>query len=1121
MTAAFVVLLRAVSVCPTMLHRLQNDCFALACVVAVASIFAHAQPAAAQEVARPLGETATAGALAALPARGLAAAIAEAGRIEVPSVDPREPLSIRAAQASRWTEGSYDVWHLTGGVRILQGSTVATAHEAVVWIEQERGQAIELPADGVAAEGADANNPFGEQQVRSMLVRMAGSVTVESAGGPKKNSATSEAAPLIDGKTGNVSSVRGPRWTGRFWMVQDPLLDLASIVPANGTPPIYEAIPETTSASAVFKKVSSDSDGAEDQEGENPIQRTQFSEFGAPAAPTVAAAGPARRLRAFPRSSVPLAVRWYPSPSGGEWIAVVTSGINLVVDGVDPAGPLDISADRLVIWTRSGTQPDLDGAAGQSSDTPLELYMEGNVVFRQGQRIVEAVSMFYDVPRSSGVITGATVLTPVDNYAGLVRLRADVLRQVDRSRFIAQKTGLTSSRLGVPSWEFRSRELEFTDEQVPLAGPYGQSLVNPVTGEPAVEHEQFITARSNTVTLGGVPVLWWPVLATSVKKPTFYINNIQVKNDRIFGTQVLTSWDVFQVFGVQRPPTGVDWNFDVDYLSLRGLAGGTSLLYNRPAFLGIDTPANGVADAWFIGDRGIDNLGYNRRNFTYPGYPDTTFRGRSFWRHRQDLGYGWQARGAAGWISDTNFLEEYYEAEWEEGYEQRTWLDLRRPVDNRELRLMASVRVDPFFTQSEWWPRLDHYLMAQPLLNDSVSWYEHSSAAYVRQNLPQTPTVGQGLNVWTTLPYENNVIGERFTTRQELDLPFQAGAVKIVPYALGELSHWGESLSQSPINRAYGQVGIRSSLPLWSVDNTVESQLWNVHGLAHKVVFEAEFSYANSTQDITQFPLYDQIDDDTINQYRRNIPYWDYGAVPGQTLPLGSPFVFGPSGKYDPRSYGVRRGMGSWVTGPTEIANDLTAFRLGARQRWQTKRGPMGNRRIIDWMVLDIDGEIFPTSSQNFGSVMGLWQYDFRWHVGDRTTLLSSADVDFFTGGQQLYTVGALLNRTPRGSFYLGFNEFGGPIQASVLTGSYTYRMSPKWASSFGTAIDLRGRNIGQSAQLTRIGESFLMTFAFNVDYSRNNVGVTFNLEPRFLSRTQFATRTGLDVPMAGAYGLE
>jgi len=137
---------------------------------------------------------------------------------------------------------------------------------------------------------------------------------------------------------------------------------------------------------------------------------------------------------------------------------------------------------------------------------------------------------------------------------------------------------------------------------------------------------------------------------------------------------------------------------------LRGPGFGTSLLYNRPQFLGLGTPANGIADAWFVVDRGIDNLGLERRDFTYPGYQGA-FRGRSFWRHRQDLVAGWQARGAAGWISDFNFLEEYYESEWEEGYEQRTWLDLRRPTDNRQWRLLTSLRVDPFLTQSEWWPK--------------------------------------------------------------------------------------------------------------------------------------------------------------------------------------------------------------------------------------------------------------------------------------------------------------------------------------------------------------------------------------------------------------------------------
>jgi hypothetical protein len=63
------------------------------------------------------------------------------------------------------------------------------------------------------------------------------------------------------------------------------------------------------------------------------------------------------------------------------------------------------------------------------------------------------------------------------------------------------------------------------------------------------------------------------------------------------------------------------------------------------------------------------------------------------------------------------------------------------------------------------------------------------------------------------------------------------------------------------------------------------------------------------------------------------------------------------------------------------------------------------------------------------------------------------------------------------------------------------------------------------------------MSFGFNIDYSRNNVGVTFAIEPRFLSGTQFAGNGGgltssaagtsalggspSNVPVAGAYGLE
>ena len=115
-------------------------------------------------------------------------------------------------------------------------------------------------------------------------------------------------------------------------------------------------------------------------------------------------------------------------------IAVIDSGVNVVVEGVSvkgigDLGTIDISADRLVIWTSSTEKPDLSGQTSQDERMPLEFYAEGNVVFRQGERIIYADRLYYDVPNRVGTVLNADVLTPVRNYAGLLRLHADVVQQ--------------------------------------------------------------------------------------------------------------------------------------------------------------------------------------------------------------------------------------------------------------------------------------------------------------------------------------------------------------------------------------------------------------------------------------------------------------------------------------------------------------------------------------------------------------------------------------------------------------------------------------------------------------------------------------------------------------------
>jgi hypothetical protein len=312
------------------------------------------------------------------------------------------------------------------------------------------------------------------------------------------------------------------------------------------------------------------------------------------------------------------------------------------------------------------------------------------------------------------------------------------------------------------------------------------------------------------------------------------------------------------------------------------------------------------------------------------------------------------------------------------------------------------------------------------------------------------------------------------------------------------------------LNRLYGQAGLRASVPFWSVNSQVENSLFNLHGLAHKVVFDADLSYADTNKHLNQLTLYDPVDDDSQEAFRRRFAFNTYGG----TTPL----------QFDERYYALRSGLGSWVTSPSaEIADRLATARFGMRQRWQTKRGPENNRRIIDWITFDTEAVYFPNPGRdNFGAPFGLVNYNFNWHVGDRFTVLSNGGFDFFAAGQQVLTVGAILNRPPRGNWYAGFSSLQGPIKAEVLSFSNSYRLSPKWMTTTGGAIDFGAAgNIGQNFLITRVGEALLWSVGFTTDYGKRNSGLTLTIQPRFAPTGGVNLAGGLPLPIAGAYGLE
>ncbi|TWU08219.1 LPS-assembly protein LptD [Stieleria varia] len=791
-------------------------------------------------------------------------------------------------------------------------------------------------------------------------------------------------------------------------------------------------------------------------------------------------------------------------PETGENIMVARGGVTVRIDDVAaqlPSGEImnfgtvTLSADRIVGWFPPIREM-LRGGEGISGGEG-ELYLEGDIVFRQGERIIYAESMYYNVVRETGMVLNAEAITTVPEFEGVVRLKADVLQQVASGNFVAFDAAITTSRLGVPRYWLQSEQLRLTQRM--------ETGVDERTGRPTISREPFVTSDNNFVFISGVPLLYWPRFSTRLERPAFYLTDVKINNDNAFGTQVMLEWDLFQLFGFNNPPKGVDWRLSTDYLSDRGPAVGTSLDYTLPGLLGLPGPVRGMFDAWVIDDDGNDRLGQGRLDLP----PEETVRGRALMRHRHYLPADFELIGELGWISDRNFLEQYLEQEWDQDVDHRTALRLRKYHHNQMIDLSASVQTNDFFAMTEDLPRLDHYLLGASILGDRVTWSMNNRVGYQRLNPAAAPTNPAEAATYFPLPGEVDRQGIVASTRQQLSTTIPVGPVNVRPIASFEAAHYGEAADGDSLTRLLGQGGVTMSMQMQRIDPTIQSSLLNLRGIAHRLEWTAEYWYADSDTNLDELPLYDPLDDDSQEQFRRRF----IGDLFGGTLP----------DQFDPRLHALRQNTQRWVTGPSDvIADDLQQFRVGLNQRFQTKRGLPGRERIVDFLQLDMQTTFFANENDvNFGESIGPTTYDARYHIGDRFSLLSDGYFEWFDNGLRSVSAGIRSSRPGIGDWYVGLMSLEGPISSTVARSSVDYRMNEKWIFSGGTTYDFGATgNVGQSFGLTRIGESALIRLSVNVDSGRDNVGFKFLIEPRFFARNLGRIGGGL-IPPPGLEGLE
>jgi hypothetical protein len=395
-------------------------------------------------------------------------------------------------------------------------------------------------------------------------------------------------------------------------------------------------------------------------------------------------------------------------------------------------------------------------------------------------------------------------------------------------------------------------------------------------------------------------------------------------------------------------------------------------------------------------------------------------------------------------------------------------------------------------------------------LGSWFTWYSHTNVGYADQKVASVPTAPQDAAKWDYQYWEVPASGLQAVTRQELSMPWDLGYSKWAPFISGEAAYWGQDINGNDLSRLTGQAGLRSSTPIWRAFPDVQSNLFNLNGLVHKIEWTSETWYADTNRELDELPLYDPIDDNAQEHFRRRLVINTFGG----TLPQ----------QFESNAYAARQGLQRYVSAvSSQIVSDQMQSRMGLHQRLQTKRGVPGRERIADLVEFDVDGIYFYEDERDdFGEGIGAINYDFRYHIGDRLSIVSDGYYDLFEQGLQATSLGAILSRPGRGEFYVGVASLEGPVSSSILASSLNYRMNDKWAVIGGTSMDFGDTgNIGQMLGVTRIGESFLFRLGFNYDRGRDNVSLQFSLEPRFFQSRGLGVIGGQVIPPAGLYGLE
>jgi len=671
-------------------------------------------------------------------------------------------------------------------------------------------------------------------------------------------------------------------------------------------------------------------------------------------------------------------------------------------------GDLRVRADAAVLWHEAGTDS-------------YELYAEGDVrVWREpdgvqvlklppeleGIEVLRADRLYVNPSRGRGLVESVEMrLRPFAWQDGpLFVVRAGRMFAVDRSTLLLDEISATTCPFARPHYQIEAARAEIVagQERMPVAARDVRFEV----GE------------------GRRTFLWIPFLGYDLSRRHFLLTDIAGGSSDKFGAYLQTAWAPLDVIPGQFEWIG-DWDLFLDYYSDRGPAIGSELAY---AFDGAGISNEGRIRAYYVQDTGDEDD---------TGLPvPRTDRGRFHVEHRSQLSPAWRVDAEYYHLSDSGFLNEYFEDDFEEEKTPESYVLLRMLAGSTYMGLLYKDGANDFITEVAQRPELAVEFVGVPL---GRLVYEGAVRTGRFDLEPDDELMPEPLD-----PPELT----RTHTDHRLSVPFTAGMLRLDPFARAVGTWAGEAVMSD------GTFGGSADRVLVGGGVDASTTFWRVFG---------------GRSDALQ-----------LNRLRHIV-----------TPHAGIERLSHASGDHSGRFIQMDA---------TDALDSGTVTTVGLRNRLQTKRLRKGEWRSVDWMELDVTYVEQDSDSVSEALDRDFVRADFELRLTDRVRLHSRDNRVAVGDGADVLNAGMTVDFLPRWALSLDFDRISdlNSTLTSELTCRLSDRYDLILYEQY--ELDSRGtgreKNLETRVTLRRIFHQWALDLGLKIEEANDDVALLIGFGP-------------------------